>query len=235
MTEQPRIKVIVITLPEYPDRFAAMAPLLEQLRAAGLPVEIHYGANGKDIRVTDTVAPHLKHLWYRGTLLHYNSRARLNDQPMSAGEFGCAWSHYDVYQRLLTDDDADAYLVLEDDAELACRLETVLEALRHLPPTYDVIRTTASRWYPFAKVQDYNAYYYTFQKRFTNYTTSYLVSKQGARKLLAYMAEHLNVPSDDLLSNFYIQMPDALYYASEPAWFVDPRTQPSSIAAVSRD
>ena len=186
MTTTHRIKVIVITLPEYPVRFIAMEPLLNQLRTAGLIVEIHHGVYGKEVKVTDTASPHLKHLWYRDALLHYNRRVRLNGQPMSAGEFGCAWSHYDLYKRLTAEADTDAYLVLEDDAELVCSLETILESLQHLPQDYDVIRTTASTWYPFIKLQDYNPYYYTFQKRFTNFATSYLVSKQGAQTVGLY-------------------------------------------------
>lgn len=227
-----RIKVIVVTLEEFPARLQALAPEIDVLRAAGFSVEIFAGVNGREIIVSDTDDPHLKRLNYRDwNPLQYNRRVRLNGNPMTPGEFGCAWSHYRIYEKLVADTTADIYLVLEDDAERQCPIEQILESLRQRPPYFDVIRTTASLYYPFAKHMDFNSHFYTYQKRFSNYTTSYLVSKQGAQKLLDYAAGRLDIPADDLLSEMYLHT-SATYYASSPAWYEDPRTQPSTITAM---
>jgi len=50
-----------------------------------------------------------------------------------------------------------------------------------------------------------NTSFFNIEKRFFNHTTAYVVSKEGARKLLMYTDGHINVPADDLLSNSFIK------------------------------
>ncbi len=227
-----RIKVVVISLKDYPDRLMKMEPMLKQLQMIGLESEILYGVNGRNIDIQDTSIPQIKRLTYEGNHLMYNRAVRVNGQPMTRGEFGCAWSHYNVYQKLVDDRDADAYLVLEDDAEMICPLEKVQEVLQNIPQDFDILRTTPSQWYPFAKTESINPYFYAYKKQYTNHTTSYIISKLGALKMISYLGGFLNVPSDDAYSNLYIYNDNVKSYASEPLLFRDPETQPSHIHSI---
>lgn len=227
-----RIKVVVISLKDYPDRLMKMVPMLKQLQTIGLETEILDAVNGRNIEIKDTAIANIKRLSYEGQHLMYNRAVRVNGQPMTRGEFGCAWSHYNAYQKLIDDPDADAYLVLEDDAELLCPLDSVKEVLQHIPSDFDIVRTTPSQWYPFAKVGHINPHIYTYKKQYTNHTTSYVISKSGALKMVTYLGGFLNVPSDDAYSNLYIYHDNVKSYASDPLLFSDPETQPSHIQTV---
>lgn len=227
------IKVIIITLKEYPERLNNMQPLIQQLEDSGIPVNIMYGVNGRRIVVDDTEEPHIKLLSYEGDQLKYNREVRVNGQQMTTGEFGCAWSHYNVYKKLLDDDSADAYLVLEDDATLICPLTYIIESLQNFPPHADILRTSPSIWYPFNKTHNINAYFYAYEKRYANCATSYVISKSGAQKAIQYIDGQLNIPADDVLSNMNLYIPGVVSYASETPWFKDPRTQRSHIEFIS--
>jgi glycosyl transferase, family 25 len=227
------IKVVIITLKEYPERLQNMQPLIKQLESIGLQIEFMYGVNGRQIQIEDTEEPHIKTLSYEGCQLKYNRRVRVNGQQMTAGEFGCAWSHHNVYQRLLADDSADAYLVLEDDANPMCPISYIMDALQNLPPHFDILRTSPSIWYAFNKTHNINPYFYAYEKRYANCATSYVISKSGAQKAIQYIDGQLNIPADDVLSNMNLYMPGVISYASEVPWFNDPRTQRSHIDFIS--
>jgi GR25 family glycosyltransferase involved in LPS biosynthesis len=228
-----RVKVVVITLQEYTDRFQKMRPLLESLEKLGFTVDIVYGVNGRKIHMEDTLVPVIKRLIYDGQTLMYNRKIRVNGQQMTPGEFGCMWSHYNVYKKLVTDESADAYLVLEDDAELICELDYFIEAIRNLPTTFDILRTSPSTFFPYTKIDNINPYFYRYNKGYSNFATSYILSKTGAHKAIEYVNGYLNIPADDVLSNMNLFMPGVLSYASEKPWFMDTRTQPSHIDYIS--
>lgn len=227
-----RIKVVVISLKDYPDRRMKMEPMLKQLQAIGLESEILYGVNGRNIDIQDTSITQIKRLTYEGQHLMYNRAVRVNGQPITRGEFGCAWSHYNVYQKLIDDRGADAYLVLEDDAEMICPLEKVQEILQNIPQYFDILRTSPSQWYPFAKTESINPYFYAYKKQYTSHATSYVISKSGALKMVTYLGEFLNVPADDAYSNLYIYNDNVKSYASELPLFKEMGTQPSHIHSV---
>ncbi len=227
-----RIKVVVISLKDYPDRLMKMEPMLKQLQTIGLETEILDAVNGRNIEIKDTAIANIKRLSYEGQHLLYNRAVRVNGQPMTRGEFGCSWSHYNAYQKLLDDPDADAYLVLEDDAELLCSLETVKDVLQHVPAEFDILRTTPSVWYPFAKTGSVNSHFYAYKKQYTSHATSYIISKSGALKMVTYLGGFLNVPADDAYSNLYIYNENVKSYASETPLFKEMGTQPSHIHSV---
>ena len=45
---------------------------------------------------------------------------------MKKGEFGCAWSHINIYKKLLDDEIYDNYLILEDDFEFNENIEKIV-------------------------------------------------------------------------------------------------------------
>lgn len=215
----PRIKVVMLTLKDYPQRQSQYRALLSRLEAAGLSCEVFYGVNGKEITIHDTHEPHMKLLMHNGTCILYNRTVRINGQQMSAGEFGCVWSHYNIYKKLLSDPDYDHYIVLEDDAEMTVEDDYFLKALQNLPTDYDICRICKSTWYPYVKETPVNEYFYTYAKRYTNHTTAYIISKKGANKVLLYCNNQFNVPADDILSNMNLYSPGFASYAPERIMF----------------
>ena len=136
----------------------------------------------------------------------YDSSLRLNGNGLLKGEMGCAWSHLNVYEMLLKDDIYDAYLVVEDDIELAVsvdELKTCLEELNDI--TFDVCHINKSQWYDFNRIKQVSNNFWIPERRYFNNTGSYILTKTGARKLLKFTHPYIGFPSDDLLSNLYIK------------------------------
>jgi GR25 family glycosyltransferase involved in LPS biosynthesis len=189
------MKGIVLTLHSSKDRIPIVEKLRSNMTDIGIKNEIFYGVNGKDLIISNTKVV------YNKETRNYDPKVRLNGQKMTLGEFGCAWSHIKIYQKLLEDQTTDNYLVIEDDAQIVGDLNI----LRELPLDFEVAHVAYSEWYPFVKTDPVNRSYFNIEKKFFNHTTAYVVSKAGARKLLDYIDTNINIPADDLLSNSFIQ------------------------------
>jgi GR25 family glycosyltransferase involved in LPS biosynthesis len=229
-----RLKLLFLTLKDFPERLAKQAPQLERLTALlRTPVEIYYGINGREVQVHATPVPNYYLLQHpsAGTAL-YNTTRRLNRQLMSPGEFGCAWSHWNIYKRLLVDPDADAYLVLEDDFKQAVPDDILCNAFSDLPEGFDLCRLIASRWYPYEPLEQATSHFSTYKKQFSNNTGAYIISKAGAAKLLLFMDHELSIPADDILSKINLTQHTFNAFVSTPILF-DSIDVPSVIAQMS--
>lgn len=108
-------------------------------------------------------------------------------QALTPGEIGCYLSHRHVWQRVVDGPDSCA-LVLEDDMTLLQALPAVLSSIRHCPAQWDMIklvgrpreRALQAWWLP----QPARAALIRYA-RVPTMTGAYLVSREGARKLLA--------------------------------------------------
>ena len=179
----------------------------------------------------DTVDEKIKQLVYQDTILTYNRTVRLYETPMTRGEFGCAWSHLNLFKQLVEDkkEGSTYYLILEDDVELVKPLDELYELLQHIPSDMDLCHLAKSDWYPFIKTKPVNAYFYECQKHFFNRTTSYIVSKKGAEKLLTYHKGEINVPIDDLFNMTFRLTPDFRFYVPTSDYFFKEQDNISSI------
>ena len=168
------------------------------------------GVNGNDIKIIPFIKePHISKLMYNNTEKIYNSRLRLNGHGLKRGEMGCAWSHLNVYDILLNDNDNDAYLIFEDDADLIVspeELENFLEELKTL--SFDLCHIFQSEWYDFNKITQISNNFWIPERRFFNNTGAYIITKTGAKKLLQFSQPEMGLPSDDLISNFYLNSND---------------------------
>jgi glycosyl transferase, family 25 len=106
-------------------------------------------------------------------------------RPLSAGECGCYASHLRIWQELI--DSAEPWaLVLEDDVEPDSGFDEVLDAIDQLSPQWDMIkligraREKAARTAALTVSHDLIQY-----RRLPSLTGAYVVSREGARKLLA--------------------------------------------------
>lgn len=228
-----RIKVIILTIREMPDRLPYLLPLAEHLSTLGLKYEIFYGIYGKNITVTDTDNPKRKLLTLGAEAKVYDTSVRLNGKQMTAGELGCAWSHLKIQEKLLADPDHDGYLVLEDDAAPAVTVSDIIKYLNNIPANYDVCRIGKSTWDPYIKISKINDYYWTYARRFTNHTTAYVISKSGARKVIAHMEGRLDLPADDILTKTHICTDDFIAYTPDSYLFFDPGIHASAIERIA--
>jgi GR25 family glycosyltransferase involved in LPS biosynthesis len=218
-----RTKVVIITLKEF-DRSDMIKKTLKICQKLSVDVEIFYGVYGKNI------VKEGDKLTYDNESYTYDPKERLNGQPMSAGEFGCAWSHLSVYKKLRDDPKYNNYLVLEDDAEL-CDLYALNDAIINLPNNYDICHIGESVWYPFKTISPVNNTYFNVQKQFFNGAMAYFVSKTGANKLIS---DSLSLPADDRLSNAFIGDKINVFAPSSKV-FQQTRNVESSIKTVSEN
>ena len=220
-TPAVKIKTQIITLPEFSGRIANLDGLMYNLSIIGMDTNIIYGVYGKDIKIYNAAYKEtgVKHITWKGTTFFYDMRVRLNGQHMTKGEFGCAWSHLNVLQQLLTEPAGTYYLILEDDVELVKPLNELHELLQHVPEDADMCHLAKSDWYPFELTKKVNDYFYECKKQFFNKTTAYLVSHKGAQKILEYTKNSINVPIDDLFNMIYRLTPDFRFYVPAEFYF----------------
>jgi GR25 family glycosyltransferase involved in LPS biosynthesis len=216
-------KVVIITLKEF-DRSDMIKKILKICQKLSIDVEIFYGVYGKKI------VKEGDKLTYENESYTYDPKERLNGQPMTAGEFGCAWSHLSVYKKLRDDPKYNNYLVLEDDAEL-CDMYALNDAIINLPKNYDICHIGESVWHPFKTISPVNNTYFNVQKQFFNGAMAYFISKTGANKLIS---DSLSLPADDRLSNAFIGDKINVFAPSSKV-FQQTRNVESSIKTVSEN
>jgi len=210
-----KLKVIILTLENYTDRNNNIKLLISIFKQIGLDIEIFYGVDGNNIKIYNTEIDHIKLLYYKFQTFYYNSTIRLNKLPMKLGEFGCSWSHLNIYNKLINDNNFDKYLILEDDAKLNSTLNYLVEHLLNIPDNFDICHLGESTYLPFHKKDKINDLYYNIHKHSFNNLTSYIVSKKGACKIIQYINNYINIPADDVLSimhyifdNFNVNVPN---------------------------
>jgi len=213
-----------MTLKEYPERLNNLTHLIYKFSQLGLRYEICYGINGSNIKKLDTTNENIKLLSHDGDpqTYTYDKTIRINKQIMRAGELGCAWNHLSVYNKLVNDMEYNNYLIFEDDVELVSTLEQLYNTLCDIPETFDCCLIAKSDWYPFIKINTVNNYFYTCKKQYFNRLTTYIVSKMGANKLIHHANNCINIPSNDLLCDIYLNTPDFTVYVAESYLFHEP-------------
>ena len=198
------IKVVILTLEKYSHRMNKVYDLINKLSQIGLQCSLFYGVNGEDIKVVKMEHPQLFRLEYKNESKYYDYSIRVNKQFMTRGELGCAWSHINIYKSLLKEEHVDKYLIFEDDVEFVESLEYAYNCLVNIPSEFDVCHVAKSDWNPFIFNIKINEFWNTIHKEYFNRLTGYVVSKNGAEKILHYTKDSINIPSDDLLSTMHI-------------------------------
>lgn len=199
------IKVVILTLKKYSHRMNKVYDLINKLSQIGLQCSLFYGVNGEDIKVVKMEHPQLFRLEYKNESKYYDSSIRVNKQFMKRGELGASWSHINIYKSLLKEKHVDKYLIFEDDAEFVESLDYAYNCLVNIPSEFDVCHVAKSDWYKFIFNNKINEFWNTIHKEYFNRLTGYIVSKNGAEKILNYTKDSINIPCDDLLSHMHIE------------------------------
>uniref|UniRef100_A0A6C0EFK9 Glycosyl transferase family 25 domain-containing protein n=1 Tax=viral metagenome TaxID=1070528 RepID=A0A6C0EFK9_9ZZZZ len=214
-----KLKVVVLTLKDYNERKKNINELFIIFKQLGINIELFYGVNGKNINKQVIDDETIKLVYEDNQSIFYNTKSRSNGQIMSCGELGCAWSHLCIYKQLIDDKDFDKYLILEDDALLTSDFESLINILNNIPNQSDVCHIGESTWYPFKITNKMNDFFYEYERKYFNHTTSYIITKNGANKLLKFTKDMILVPADDLLSNAKLYSNDFNLYVPEQYLF----------------
>lgn len=192
-----KLKIIILTLKEKTrtDNINILINFFKDI----YEIEIYYGVYGKNIQISDTDEKHIKKLEYENRIKFYNKNIRLNGEEMIKGQLGAAWSHINIYEKIVSDIHDNNYLILEDDAEFLLNIDKFKEYIKNLPKKFDLIHLGNSDWYPFKFDNLDNKYFNKPIKNYFNRATAYILSKNGAEKLLKYCNNYINIPADDLL------------------------------------
>ena len=106
-------------------------------------------------------------------------------RALTAGECGCYVSHLEICRLLLAGDENWA-LVLEDDVEPLSHFDLVMDTINTLPPAWDIIKLIGRRKDKLINDRAAGPGVRLVQYRKTpNLASAYLVSREGAKKLLA--------------------------------------------------
>jgi GR25 family glycosyltransferase involved in LPS biosynthesis len=200
------MKTIVITLKQEQERLLYIVNEIKRCNIENFYLmDAVYGKNITEHPLLQTNGK-ISKLLYNGKTRFYDSRLRLNGQGLNKGEMGCSWSHLDIYEMLLKDDQNDSYLIIEDDANIIVPPKEFHTFINKLPTsdTYDICHLFSSEWFAFNKITQVNSHFWIPERRFFNHTGAYIVTKQGAKKLLNAVYPCIGLPADDLLSNTYI-------------------------------
>lgn len=126
-------------------------------------------------------------------------------RSLTKGEIGCALSHFSIYKKMVENDVQQA-IILEDDIDINNKFKNFIDNTQKLPKDGDLFLLTYHRGGPNHKRF---AYYLQGQKRISNelkakrfYTSplhstcGYLITLNGAKKLLEVTKDGFSLPID---------------------------------------
>jgi glycosyl transferase, family 25 len=140
--------------------------------------------------------------------LHYDENHAIitKGRPLTVGEIGCYSSHYALWQKLIGDEDADQYVVLEDDVIVDWRYLEAFTAQNHQVAGRDYIRLYYKKPVPLRILQKGFMGRATWLVELSGYcfgTQAYLLTKNGAKRF-AEQCRIVNRPIDDQMDRSWI-------------------------------
>ncbi len=165
------MKIVVINLASDAARWRAVE---RQLRRLGLEPTRQDAVAGADLRLGQVAGLYCAQL-----------NRRQYHKPLRSGEIGCYASHIVAWRGLLQSNES-ALAVFEDDVEVQADLPRVLDALAAAPANWDVVKLIGRAQ---EKVADHAPLLpgreLVSYRRVPSLTSAYVLSRQGAAKLLA--------------------------------------------------
>ena len=143
-------------------------------------------------------------------------------KTLTLGEIGCAMSHIKLYEYIV-ENNINSAIILEDDAIVSLYFKDIVsDALNKISPKYEILFLDhgKAKIYPFPKnlVERYRLARYVrpskYSKRTIIRTTGYIITQNGARRLLQY-AYPIRMPSDFLTGA--LQLTGIRAYGVEPS------------------
>lgn len=200
--------IFIISLKNSPRREV----IAQRLSALGLQFEFFDAVYGKTLPKEE-----LAKVDYEFYPKNYNAQ-----KTLTLGEIGCAMSHIKLYEHLVKNNIEQA-IILEDDAIVSLYFADIFnDALRKISPNFDILFLDhgKAKIYPFPKnlVERYRLAKYIrpskYSKRTIIRTTGYLLTLNGAKKLLK-QAYPVRMPADFLTGLLQLNQLNA--YGIEPS------------------
>ena len=204
-------KIYVISLKRLPKRRKSMETQLAKL---GLEAEFVEGVDGLELSEETLKA---------------NYTDQEEPQKMTPTEIACAWSHRNVYKRLINSEEKYA-LVLEDDAVLSPEIVPFLELIPKITSDWELIslfgaNRIVARSYIFRSsfpLNLYNQHKLELGSQFRKYrlgelllpifgAVAYMVSRQGA-----HLFTHHNTPITSLADHIFASATAGKWLAVKP-------------------
>jgi glycosyl transferase family 25 len=155
--------------------------------------------SGVDVQIFDAITPdtmaRIHHTYNEQKTRHFTGRG------LMPTEKACALSHLQLWRQLQNDNDADYYLILEDDIDVIHNMGDIINALDL--SKIDFLKLSGQQNRPMKKMRDVNDDFSLYRYAFGPLdAAAYLVSKKGAQKLEAYCQTLLS-PIDILMDRSY--------------------------------
>jgi len=199
-----QVCILVINVKRSTERLELIKKQLEPLH---LNTFVFAAVDAAELTVHETHKQELKIIEYGDNyfLADYTRRFDyIYRGDIPKGMIGCIMSHQLIYNMIQFERTFKHYLILEDDATVLHEPTKMRKYLTNIPEPYEMIYLNSeSKWFPIAHTTDVNEYYTRIQRRHFNASVSYMLSKVGAAKLLAYSRHDVTRPPDDLLSNLH--------------------------------
>ncbi|XP_075229791.1 glycosyltransferase 25 family member [Lycorma delicatula] len=139
-------------------------------------------------------------------------------RPMKRGEIGCFLSHYSVWKEVL-EDDLNNVIVLEDDVRFEPffrqKVYSLLAELKKLQLKWDLVYLGRKRLQEVEEAAVPGSQYLVYPG-YSYWTLGYLLSKQGARKLVDAKPLNNLLPVDEFLPILYDKHPENQWKSHYP-------------------
>ena len=192
-----KIQIMVVSLLDRPKRRSVLEPTLQ-----GMKFQYFWAVDGFKINVYNhQEKPGQFLVQYKQQFYVHNPSKR--QKGMSYGEFGCALSHFYLYEQLIKHPQKEYFFVIEDDAYIES-MDELVEQLLYLPSSFDYIMMHNEAIYDAPKISQYYNYKFGSNLQNTvNMTHGYIIHKSFAQKMYdEFVKEGLNYPADDVINKF---------------------------------
>ncbi|XP_043461056.1 glycosyltransferase 25 family member [Leptopilina heterotoma] len=200
-------RVIMINLLRRPERRRRMQNCFKEL---GIDAEIMDAVDGKTLNRTT--------LDSMGIRLMSNYADPYHKRSMTMGEIGCFLSHYYIWKKVI-ENNYESVMVLEDDVRFEPyfrnKVNFVLKEIQRLKTDWDLVYLGRKRMQeqeePFVEGSQFLVH-----AGYSYWTLGYILSAQGARKLLAAKPLENMVPVDEYLPILFDKHPRDIWKEQYP-------------------
>jgi len=204
-TRLSKLGIIIINVKQSTER---REKILKWVETLGITTCVFNAVEGNLLKIHDTFNALVKILEYNNNYFLLDYTRHFDHEyrgELGSGMVGASLSHILIYHLLQYQPHCENFLILEDDASLIQEPIIVRKYLANLPQTFDMaFLNSESKWYPIERTDSINEFYSNIKREFFNASVSYVISKQGSAKLLAYSRHAVTRPPDDLISNPHV-------------------------------
>lgn len=157
---------------------------------------------------------------------------------MLEGVRACSWSHINIYKQIVAEDNPDMkYLIFEDDAWFSIDIPDFIklfkDVIKNVPEDYDLCHFGNSEYRHFYKKNKINDSFYEIYKYPINNAHAYLISLNGAKKMLDYCKNTIREPPDTLIASCLQFVENFNFYIPENPLFVQKQDVKSIITGIA--